>query len=381
MSQNLKILPEPCGNYVVGLAHIEYQYTTAAGKSRTIPATAFYPADSRGGLAPAPYAIPEILPFSQRMFRDKLEGNLLSTQTHCYLGAPVSARQADYPVILYNHGFTGYEMQNTVLCSDLASSGYVVFSISHPGESAAVRYADGQVEMVDPEVIREQDARQADESVRAAFEAAITAEDEATWRAALQEVYTKESGMNRRLALWVEDTIHAADYLKVLNQSPAFPLFHGKLRLSAGIGLTGHSFGGATAAQACRDDARFMCGINIDGGTFGNFFGQDIRKPFLTLGSEPVWKLSRSVYEHNSEDVFHLVIERTAHIGFTDMLFIARQLQEDGLLGEYDMYGLRVLMTAYHLRFFERYLLGNPAASMDELKFPGATLHSKYKQG
>ena len=35
-----------------------------------------------------------------------------------------------------------------------------------------------------------------------------------------------------------------------------------------GIGLTGHSFGGAIAYYLCTNDPKYACGINIDGGLF-----------------------------------------------------------------------------------------------------------------
>ena len=49
--------------------------------------------------------------------------------------------------------FGSFEMTGTVLCSDLASCGYVVASVGHPGTAAAVKYDDGRVIRIDPKLV------------------------------------------------------------------------------------------------------------------------------------------------------------------------------------------------------------------------------------
>ena len=98
-----------------------------------------------------------------------------------------------------------------------------------------------------------------------------------------------------------------------------------KLNLDLGIGITGHSYGGATAAQACLNDNRFVAGINIDGATCGDFLYKDIKKPFMLLGSHVIKNISRTTYIYNTEDTYMVILDRTAHLGYSDGLFIARQ--------------------------------------------------------
>jgi predicted dienelactone hydrolase len=70
--------------------------------------------------------------------------------THGYVGAPVRAGGSRFPVVIFNHGYLLYPWQNTALMEELASHGYVVFSLSHPRDSASYRTLDGTLVEADP---------------------------------------------------------------------------------------------------------------------------------------------------------------------------------------------------------------------------------------
>ena len=53
-------LPQPIGDYVVGLTTTEFVYPDGAGTPRRIHVTIYYPADSTEGKPSAPYAFPEL---------------------------------------------------------------------------------------------------------------------------------------------------------------------------------------------------------------------------------------------------------------------------------------------------------------------------------
>jgi hypothetical protein len=46
---------------------------------------------------------------------------------------------------MFSHGYGGVIMQNTVLMEELASHGYVVFSIAHPYEAVVTAFPNGDV--------------------------------------------------------------------------------------------------------------------------------------------------------------------------------------------------------------------------------------------
>ena len=47
---------------------------------------------------------------------------------------------------------------------------------------------------------------------------------------------------------------------------------------SSGIGVAGHSMGGAVAYALCQDDPEFVCAANLDGALFGDHDGKIISK-------------------------------------------------------------------------------------------------------
>lgn len=360
MSEPQLALPVPLGDDPVGLTQIEFAHTAADGEQRDVSALIFYPANSTEGLRPAPYAFPEVIPALRLQGGDDLGDEYLATRTHAYTGAAISDRQAAYPLVVFNHGYLFHEMSNTVLCSDLASCGYVVASVSHPGETAAICYPDGRIGLPYDSVIERYTSGNAmGPELVAAFQSiqAVPEADTTELIARSRAYYQLSTRLNRQAGVWAEDTLRAVDVLAEINQGRRASLFAGRLRLDLGYAATGHSFGGTTAAQVCRDDPRCACGINIDGGLFGEYYDDDIAKPLLTLGNPLLWKMNQAVFRNNSADVFHLTVLDGSHAGFTDFLFTAPAGRERGILGGRDPLNYRELVTGAHLRFFETYLL------------------------
>lgn len=372
-------LPVPVGEYLVGLTQIEFGYRSAGGEDREISVTLFYPASPADGMAPAPYAFPEVIPALQLQSAEDISAGFLTTRTHAYTGAALSEIQPGYPLVLFNHGYLMHEMSNTVLCSDLASCGYLVASVSHPGETAAIRYSDGRIRTPYPHVVERYSSGNAmGPELVAAFQAlqALPEDDTQALVEKARAYYSLSPGINRQVGVWAEDTMAAVDVLEQMNRGKIASMFAWRLRLDLGYAATGHSFGGTTAAQVCRDDPRCSCGIDIDGGLFGNYYDDDIRKPFLTLGNPHLWKMNQALFVNNSADVYHLAVLDATHMGFTDMLFTFPEAQAKGLLGERDPMNLRQLVTEYHLRFFDRYLLRR-AESFGELDFANTRMYEK----
>jgi len=52
------------------------------------------------------------------------------------------------------------------------------------------------------------------------------------------------------------------------------------------VGVFGHSFGGAVAAQFCHDDSRCKAGIDIDGAPHGSVVQDGLAQPFMFLLSD-----------------------------------------------------------------------------------------------
>lgn len=345
-------LPRPVGHHVVGLTCAEFTYRgDAEEEPRRIHATIYYPADSDAGKPRVPYSFPEVS--AEESWR-RIAGE---TVTHCHRDLDPSDAQTDFPVIIYSTVMGGHEMTNTVLCSDLASSGYVVVSICHPGATVA-RYEDGEVASLDPGLVAAMGAPGLFDSIAPMLEEFKRTDENDDER--LIELgrafFAAQTCFQPLVAKWREDTRRTVDHLEALQRGDQPSILKGKLRLGIGLGVTGHSFGGATAIETLVYDGRFRCGINMDGGHFGYTYGMDVAKPYLGLGNPFIWKMLKAVFNRNSSDSFHVTVGSSDHMSFSDFLFFPRKDPAKDRLGTRDPDDMRELITRYHLSFFGRYL-------------------------
>jgi predicted dienelactone hydrolase len=191
-------------------------------------------------------------------------------------------------------------MNYSTLAEDLASHGYVVVGFDAPYRTRVVIFPDGRVLERTPENNPE-----------------LYSGEELTRRA------------NKLLAAWTADTSFVLDRLEQLNTLDASGKFAGRLNMSR-VGIFGHSFGGATAAQSCCQDSRCKAGIDVDGTLHGSVVQKGIEKPFMFLLSDhgdfssneqsrQIWADIRSVYDRLPADGRLLITIRGAnHFTFSD---------------------------------------------------------------
>ncbi len=387
MFGNLKEFPKPSGSYVVGITEMNFIdtdrkriYPGLNDAGRELSVTVYYPADDAQGKISAHYAFPEAFDIISKMSFGMMSKRVTQVKTHCYPDIVISKKHKSYPVIIFNHGIYSYTTQNTVLCSDLASSGYIVLSIGHPFGSGAVKYLDGRIVKVSNELFQ----NFSKESANAGKVGKVSAVSKATYSdtevmQVVRAYYDNCPILNKDVQIWVDDTRFIADQLAKMNEGSIPSLFTNKLRLDQGLGITGHSYGGAVAAQTCLQDPRFVCGINIDGGSYGEYRNKDVKKPFMVLGSHLMENMSRTTYLFNSEDTYMTIVGGSAHYGFTDALFCARQLNLASMIGKREMYEFRELVTKYHLQFFKKYLSGNSEVKLSEIKYSDVKFWEKLK--
>ena len=380
---NFKELPKPLGKYVVGIVQLDFSDRNRTkvfpfeedNAQRKIPITIFYPAKSNGGKDSAPYASSELLEVLSNMTLGLVSKNVAKVKTNCYENVPIAVNEDKYPVIIFNHGYGGYTMQSTVLCSDLASSGYVVISIGHPYESSGIKYLDGSVIKMPKSIqknVRNSSILETYKHLRRVVKASTKEYYSDSQAMQLSEQFLENyPELNKNVKIWVDDSIFIAEQLEALNKGETESIFRNKLKLDLGIGITGHSYGGATAAQACLVDRRFVAGINIDGASCGDFTYKDIKKPFMLLGTHLIKNISRTTYIYNTEDTYMAILDDTQHLGYSDGLFIFRQANLINQIGRREKYTFREIVTNCHLKFFEIYLLRNQEVELKDLRYDG----------
>jgi predicted dienelactone hydrolase len=165
-----------------------------------------------------------------------------------------------------------------------------------------------------------------------------------------------------------------------LNASDASGKFTGRLDMTR-VGVFGHSFGGATAAQFCSQDSRCKAGIDVDGSLHGSVIQAGIHKPFLFLGSErgdfssdaeirQILADIQSVYDRLPADGrLRISIRGANHFTFTDDGALLKSHVMRGVLRVFGKLGIdgrrQLAVTAYCVySFFDAYLKGASASRL-----------------
>jgi predicted dienelactone hydrolase len=367
-------LPVPTGSFAVGRAIYDWRDDTHVdvlapepGTKREVLAWVWYPAaasppDStpddyipaqmRAAIAPAGF------PFGF-VYRNpsKVRAHAVRSPT-IHSGRP-------HPVVVLRGGASKEVVDYSTLAEDLASHGYVVVGIDAPYRTGRLVFPDGRTVRRTPQ--NDVEEYSGEEQVRVA---------------------------NRLLTGWVSDIGFVLDRLAQLNASDAAGPFAGRLDMTR-VGVFGHSFGGAQAAQFCHDDGRCKAAVDIDGRPFGTVVQEGMPKPFMFLMTgQADFSAARaatvdpetrevaasifSIYGRLPPATRSLITMRGAnHFTFSDdgavlsSDILRRALYTIGLL---KMDGRRQLeMTAYCLRtFFDAYL-GEPQPSrlsLDTTRYP-----------
>jgi dienelactone hydrolase len=280
----------------------------------------WYPADLPLGPTSGPYlrdpeaVAPAIIRAQSPLLPAFLLDHLRYVQARSYPGTPVAGAPPSFPVIVFCHGYGGYRTQNTALCEELASHGYVVVAPEFAYSAAMSVFPDGRH-------ARFMNPLRLGPSGSSGSGPLLNDED--------------------LLAIWVQDARFAASQLERLSAGKPSSPFVGRLDL-ARLGVIGHSFGGATAINLCRVDPRFKAGFDLDG--HPNALNQDktIQTPFAFFMAtsflmtpdeiaatgtpralaEDIAKGSRAVhsaYETTRQEAYLLVLKGSRHETFTDM--------------------------------------------------------------
>ena len=315
-------------------------YPAAAGQS--VVMDDYLPAQVRGPARPA--SGPLIVRLLSGVF-GLLTRDLSKVHGHSLRNADLSSQQQSYPVVIMRAGASLEVWNYSTLAEDLASHGYIVVGFDAPYRTGLVVFPDGRVIARRPENNPE-----------------LFSGGELTVLA------------NKLLAAWTGDTGFVLDRLERLNAFDASRRFTGRLDMTR-VGIFGHSFGGATAAQFSAQDSRCKAGIDIDGSLHGSVIQTGIHKPFMFLGSErgdfstdaevrQILADIQSVYGRLPADGrLRVSIRGANHFTFTDDGALLKSHVLRGALrvvGKLGIDGRRQLaVTAYCVdSFFDAYLKG-----------------------
>lgn len=295
-------------------------------------------------------------------------------------GSGLSPAQPKYPVIIFSPGAGWFADMHSYYLEQLASRGYVVFAVTHPGQTPLVEYPDGRQfhEGWSADVLPEDGSiwknDQKREDALAATLKKTLAEGRSPSDAKLQE-YMGLRRITRQLPLSVrkDDVIDLLDHVQALNAGMPASQFAGRLDMD-NVAVTGMSYGGPTSAEVCWVDARCKVVVNMDGEEYGPAALATRIQPALWLYAADQWDadstlIRRIAFERYAGPAYRVGFEGAAHGTFADFPFWPQRLTVSSiLLPRWLLDAPRVrreralppLILEYELDFLDHYLKGQP---------------------
>lgn len=201
-------------------------------------------------------------------------------QSNSYLSDQISREREKWPLVLMSHGLKGNPEIYTTYGEQLASQGFVVIAPTHTDGSCSESYDHSSESW-------EQRHRQLNQRVR--------------------------------------DMQHILDQLQT-SSDPRLSRLAARIN-SQTVGICGHSFGGATAAQMVEADKRIATGVSLDGWMFPLCSSVNRNsKPFLYINSDS-WQWEENLLhmrqwcQNNAAGGHIVTLKGTSHHNYNDLPF------------------------------------------------------------
>lgn len=366
-------LPAPTGKLSIGttrwvVTDASRDESFAPGKKREVEIVAWYPSAGPAGATTAPYlrnGMEEALSFARLAKLGDAFNGLAAVKTHATLDAAPAASPSRFPVIVFQHGYTGLPSSHTSLLEDLASHGWAVLNVIHPYEATASMLADGTVVTFTDEknamrpgimdVLNEwgPEGSTMDKIVAATDDA----EKERLMRGYLGALKNTDQVVKR----WVLDVKFALDHLP---NTGAAGRLAARLDLTR-LGAAGHSMGGVAGAQLCVEDRRCKAALNLDGiPQYGTMIDAPMPAPFLMVYSGRAGRAGASdlIYRRAASKYYRVDVKDTLHLDFTDMNYWGGPLRQRGAYGKIDPARAAEITRTVVREFFGQEILKQPSA-------------------
>lgn len=373
-------MPAPSGPHPVG-----FRSTTlvdARRANRVITLDMWYPAANIDGRTRAPRTEPQLAALLQRyMGVPDLGGD---GPSFAYQDAP--QRAGALPVMVFNHGYGSFTKQNSVDFEHLASAGWLVVSIGHPGSSLLARDASGAPVEFDGDspdyqrlvALQRNDGPAFAKRVADAIDAQRAARDATSHRAASIALRRTDPYplYENILRDWVDDTRVVLAALPTVQGADASRVF-----------LMGHSLGGNTVLELARTPIPGVRGvISLDAAWLADAEpDRSLRIPMLTLLSteNKIAGMDLSLagsfdglLAHSSPGAHVIEISGSAHFNFTDMSYVPIVRYFSPVLGPVDGAQMMQWQRAAIAEFVRRVEADD--SSPTSLLTPDARLTQRY---
>jgi predicted dienelactone hydrolase len=364
-------LPHPGGPYEIGTLTYDWVdasrqelFSTDPNARRELMAQIWYPA--KGSSSPrAPYIADAnvVAPALARLFHlpEFTFEHLQYATTNAVSSAPVSDAQPSYPVLIFLEGLDGFRQMNTFEVEELVSHGYVVAAIDEPYTAASVVFPDGR-----------QVAGLSKDQINVLIQQSV----EPVATAPTLNGHELKNGLIPYLA---QNATFALDQLAALDHADPNGILTGRLDVQR-AGIFGVSLGGITATEACRLDSRFRACLVMDAPTPADVVRAGLQQPtmWITRDAKTMqlegWPEAdidqtqttmRAAFESLRGDGYFVQVPGMFHANLTDISSWSPLFPLLGVTGPIDGQRAHDVINAYSLAFFDRHLLGSPAALLD----------------
>jgi dienelactone hydrolase len=350
-------LPLPTGGLAIGTFTVEVVdsdreevYGPTPGGARRFMTQVWYPAGSRDGDDPIPWAADWelVAPAVARLlgFPSWFLDHTGYTSSHATEMAPMAA--GTFPVIIYSHDWTGFRNQAVNQMETLASNGYVVIALDHTFGAVATRLGDQAVEY-DPAALPDPDEVGAEAYLRAG---------------------------DLLITTFAADIVSVLDELTAGVDGPFAPL-----AASADlerVGVFGHAAGGGAAIVVCLHDERCDAVLGLDPWMEpipNRVIRETPTRPALFVRSDE-WRDSsddaalRGLVGRAVAVTYLVDIEGTTTNDFTLLPLISPMASQLGLTGPIPAGRVIPILDNYLVGFFDVALLGTGAAALENVTFP-----------
>jgi len=358
-------LPIPTGPFTVGRTIRDWTDSVEVDPLAPVPGTKrellvliWYPSANGQSVVADDYLPLELRPLPETDDRANI-WTLLTRQPenvrgHSARDPAVSRAQRSYPVVIMRAGASASVLTYSTLAEDLASHGYVVVGFDAPYRTTRVVFPDGRV-------IRR-------------------AEQNNPERCVVPDRTRMEQCAAGILAAWSRDIAFVLGRLTLINTADSSGRFTGRLDMTR-VGVFGHSFGGAVAAQFCHEDSRCKAGIDIDGAPHGSVVQEGLAQPFMfllsdhgdesDLASVQIERDIQSIYDRiPAERRLRVAIRGAFHFMFSDDGALLKSGIVRGVLRWLGKLGIdsrrQLAVTAYCLHtFFDHFLKGPDGSALN----------------
>ncbi|MGB7539906.1 MAG: hypothetical protein WBM17_15285 [Anaerolineales bacterium] len=338
-------IPEATGPYAVGTIVYAWKdtsrletYTDDPSDFRELPVGIWYPVDKPAPAAPGAVGI-----------------------------APVSSAQAAYPLLVFSPGAFGPRDSNISTYQELASHGYIVAAIDHTYQTPYAGFPDGRTILISPQFMQEAQAQ---------------------GRTALTSPEENARILSGWISLRLADLRFVMDRLEEIHKNSGQGPLAGRMDLQR-IGWIGHSLGGTSIAEFCREDARCQAALDLDGPLAGDRLSADeapFPKPLMLMYSgvlysdskyhDLIYTASDKAFQRATHPAYALVISGAGHMNFTDLPLLSPVLAAALGTGPINPDRCIRIVNTYALAFFDKHLkdeavplLIGPSSAYPEVTF------------